>query len=137
MARKQIGMHVEALCLVALGGILGSNLRFLLGAVAGAALLETLLINALGSFALGLLLFDARADNLLSNRLRYVFGTGFLASFTSYSTFVSDIAFSGPSVAVAYICGSYAAAFGGILLSRRVVASRASTQIQPQLPGDD
>lgn len=81
MLRRQLIRHGEAIVPIALGGIVGANLRYAVGAAAGDALLITLLVNTIGSFGLGLLLFDARADEFLTIRLRYVFGTGFFASF--------------------------------------------------------
>lgn len=137
MKRRQIVRHGEAVVLIALGGVAGSILRYAAGAVAGEALLVTLLVNAAGSFGLGLLLFDARADELLSKRLRYVFGTGFFASFTTYSTFVADVASTAPTLAVLYVVGSYAAGFGGVIASRRVVSATATAAIRPPTGGDD
>jgi CrcB protein len=137
MRLRPLVEHGDALLLVALGGILGANLRYALDVAAGDALAVTLLVNAVGSFGLGLLLFDARADDLLSKRFRYVFGTGFLASFTTYSTFVADVALTAPALAVLYLVASYTAGFGGVLASREVVAMRSETALTPPTSGDD
>lgn len=131
MIRRQLLRHGDALALVAFGGMLGANLRYVLDVAAGGALAVTLLVNAVGSFGLGLLLFDARADDLLSKRLRYVFGTGFFASFTTYSTFVADIALTAPPLAALYLVASYTAGFGGVVASRTVVSTAARTAIEP------
>lgn len=137
MLRRQFIRHGEAIVLIALGGTVGANLRYAVGAAAGGALLVTLLVNTIGSIGLGLLLFDARADDYLSKRLRYVFGTGFFASFTTYSTFVADIALTTPEFAVPYIVASYASGFGGVLVSRKIVSTTSTTAIQPPASGDD
>jgi CrcB protein len=137
MLRRRLVGHGDALLLVALGGILGANLRYVLDVAAGGALAVTLVVNAVGSFGLGLLLFDARADDLLSKRFRYVFGTGFLASFTTYSTFVADIAVTAPALAVTYLVASYAMGFAGVLASREIVAMRSETALAPPTSGDD
>lgn len=137
MIRRRLVRHGEAAILIALGGVLGANLRYALGVTAGESLLATLLANAAGSFALGVLLFDARADELLSKRFRYVFGTGFCASFTTYSTFVADIALSAPDVALAYVLASYAAGFGAVLLARKAVSAFETETIRPPTPGGD
>lgn len=129
MTYRQLSEHGTAVVLIAAGGLVGSNLRYALGAVAGEGLLATMLVNATGCFGLGVLLFDARADDLLSQRLRYVFGTGLFASFTTYSTFIADIALAQPGSAVLYACTSYAAGFGGVILSRRVVALLSTADI--------
>ena len=137
MLRRQLIRHGEAIVLIALGGIVGANLRYAVGAAAGDALFITLLVNTVGSFGLGLLLFDARADDFLSKRLRYVFGTGFFASFTTYSTFVADIALNAPELAVPYIVASYASGFGGVIASRKFVSKNSTSEIRPPALGDD
>ena len=130
-------MYANAVGLIAIGGIFGSNLRFLLGAVAGEALLITILVNGAGSFGLGLLLFDLRADQYLSKRFRYLFGTGFFASFTSYSTFIADIVSTGSILAVAYVAASYAAGIGGILISRYFLNKHSVNGVAEITKGDD
>ncbi|MFB6312192.1 MAG: CrcB family protein [Salinirussus sp.] len=136
MLRRKLIHHGEAVVLIALGGILGANIRYTIGAAAGSALFVTLLVNTAGSFGLGLLLFDARADELLSKRFRYIFATGFLASFTTYSTFIADIALNSPALSIAYLIGSYATGFAGVVASRTVVRTTSTANIQPPM-GDD
>jgi CrcB protein len=131
MTPRPLVKHAEAIVLIAIGGALGTILRSLVGASAGGALLTTLAVNAAGSFALGLVLFDTRADELVSKRLRYVFATGFLASFTTYSTFVADIATAAPGIGLVYLLGSYAGGFGGVLLARQVVEAMSTAQVRP------
>jgi CrcB protein len=131
MIRRPLARHWEAIVLIAIGGVLGANCRSFVGAVAGGALVTTLAVNAAGSFVLGLLLFDARADEIVSKRLRYVFATGFLASFTTYSTFVADVALGAPEIGAIYLLGSYGAGFGGVLLSRSVVRTVSSATLRP------
>jgi len=137
MGRNHLIRHGEAIVLIALGGIVGANLRYAVGAATGEALLVTLVVNTVGSFGLGLLLFDARADDLLSKRLRYVCGTGFFASFTTYSTFVADIALTTPMYAIPYIVASYAAGFGGVVASRAVVSRMATAQLRSPTVSDE
>ncbi len=129
MIQGQLSGHGTAVVLIAAGALVGSNLRYALGAVAGEGLLATIFVNATGCFGLGVLLFDARADDLLSQRLRYLLATGLFASFTTYSTFIADIALAQPEPAALYACASYATGFGGVILSRRVVALLSTTDI--------
>lgn len=136
MVRRHLIHQGEAIVLIAIGGVLGANLRYALGAAAGGALLVTLLVNATGSFGLGVLLFDARADDILSKRFRYIFGTGFFASFTTYSTFIADIALTSPEWGILYLTGSYATGFAGVLASRTVVRTTATATLRPPR-GDD
>ncbi len=110
--------------LVGLGGLLGANLRYALGVVAGDALVVTLLVNAVGSFGLGLLFFASRAEIALPERVRYFLATGCLASFTTYSTFIADIALTSPVPGLVYIGGSYAAGIVGVVLGRSIMIYR-------------
>lgn len=67
-------------------------MRYLLSlgvlALAGSAFpLGTLVVNTLGSFALGVLMETSLTTDLVSPTLRLALGTGFLGGFTTYSTF--------------------------------------------------
>lgn len=90
--------------LVALGGTLGTGMRWALGALTGSTTgLNTgaVLANVLGAFALGLLV--ARLDGPFFSagrrvRLRLFVGTGVLGGFTTYSAFAvhaADLAVDG------------------------------------------
>lgn len=117
-------VRFETATLVAVGGFAGANLRFLVGgAVAGLG--GTLAVNVLGSFLLGFLVYEAELAGVLSRRSRVVLATGFLSSFTTYSTFALEAATAVPAVAVAYVAGSYALGFAGVLAGR-VVAGRVA-----------
>lgn len=97
-------------CLVLFGGAIGALLRFWLGQQmqkrwGGAFPLPTFLINMLGSFALGLLF--AASDG---GSLWWLFGTGLLGAFTTFSTFSVEAMTlfqrGKRSVALAYLIGS-------------------------------
>ncbi|MFB6254008.1 MAG: CrcB family protein, partial [Halobacteriaceae archaeon] len=79
-------VRVELIVLIAIGGFAGSNLRFFAGFLfpepAG-----TLVVNILGSFALGFVLYERMYSGVLATETRAVVSTGFLSSFTTYSTF--------------------------------------------------
>ena len=83
----------DALVLVALGGMLGTALRLLLGAVAGrSAGLDggVVTANLVGSFALGWLVArsqHSRWSAARRERLRLFVGVGTLGAFTTYSAF--------------------------------------------------
>lgn len=131
MLRHALFEHGVAAVLIALGGGLGTYGRYATEVAIGHSLGATLLANVVGCFLLGLLLFDVRADELLSKRHRLLFGTGFCASFTTYSTFVLDAATSEPLVSIGYVLLSYAAGFAAILASWRVIASLESRPLRP------
>lgn len=124
MARTHPLVRFERVILIAIGGFAGSNLRYFVDLLAP-GLGGTLLVNCFGSFVLGFLLYEAFYSELLAGQTRMVAGTGFLSSFTTYSTFVLESVRSG-SVLVffGYVGVSYALGFLGVLggraLARRV-----------------
>ncbi|MDS0279342.1 CrcB family protein [Halomicroarcula sp. S1AR25-4] len=118
--------RAEPLLLVALGGFVGAVMRHAisvaapgLGAVGG-AVVGTLLVNVVGSFALGVLLYEAHLADALSVETRLVVGTGFLSSFTTYSTFAVQTSGLPPMLAVGNVAANYALAFLGVVLGRLV-----------------
>ncbi|HEX3031670.1 MAG TPA: fluoride efflux transporter CrcB [Bacillota bacterium] len=99
---------------VAVGGALGAISRFSLGKLVARLLpgvfpWGTLIINVLGSFALGVLSGMA-AQGQVSEDLKYFLGIGFLGAFTTFSTFgyESVILLEGGSLAagITYIVAS-------------------------------
>jgi fluoride exporter len=93
--------------LIALGGAVGSVLRYLMVAAIGAPL-GTLAVNVLGSFAIGVLFI------LLGVRegWQFLLMTGLLGGFTTFSAFSLDtlrlFEAGHPMQAAAYVLGSVA-----------------------------
>ncbi len=112
--------QLEPILLVAVGGFAGANLRYFIDLLAG-GLSGTFIVNVAGSFALGVLVYDSLREPAIADNSRLVFGTGFLSSFTTYSTFVLDIILVEPTVAVGYIGASYLTGFVAVIVARRVV----------------
>jgi CrcB protein len=82
-------------------------------------------VNVVGSFLLGVLLYESRLVGALSAETRLVVGTGFLSSFTTYSTFAVETAALGPTLAVVNVAANYALGLLAVLAGRllaRVVA---------------
>ena len=86
---------MQTYLLISLGGILGANARYYLSTVAAARWgmafpYGTLLINVTGSLAIGcfLGLVAARFGN--SEGARLLLATGFLGSYTTFSTFAFE-----------------------------------------------
>ncbi|PYE55277.1 fluoride efflux transporter CrcB [Deinococcus yavapaiensis] len=112
---------------IALGGALGAVARFALGAFVAARSplgtfpLSTLVINVLGSFALGLLLALV-GRGTLSDAWRLWIGVGFLGAFTTFSTFsveVDGLLRRGAwTQAFAYVSLSVGLGFGAAVLGR-------------------
>ncbi|WP_313691786.1 fluoride efflux transporter FluC [Halorarum halobium] len=108
--------RIAALALVAAGGAVGALLRYGVDvAVGGPA--GTLLVNVLGSFALGLITVA-----LLPDRVRLFAATGLCSSFTTYSTFAVDASALGGTAGVVYVGLTYglgvAAAAAGVTVGR-------------------
>jgi CrcB protein len=112
--------RLEVLVLVGVGGFAGANLRFLVSGVLP-GIPGTLAVNVLGSFLLGFLLYEAVHAGRLAQRTRVVLGTGFLSSFTTYSTFALQSAQAGPTLLAGNVLATYALGFAGVLVGRRLV----------------
>ncbi|PZR53321.1 CrcB family protein [Xylanimonas oleitrophica] len=135
---------VRLLGLVALGGALGSVLRYAVSLVTpapGGWPLATLSVNVLGAFLLGFLL-EALArrgpETRRLQRLRLTLGTGVLGGFTTYSSFALEIERlpqdGAAAVAVGYAAATLVvgtlAAVVGVALGARVPASTSSRLVR-------
>ncbi|MDG5777811.1 fluoride efflux transporter CrcB [Haloarculaceae archaeon H-GB2-1] len=113
--------RAEPLVLIGVGGFVGAILRYSVAqALPSSFPLGTLAVNVLGSFALGILLYEARLVGALSAETRLVVGTGFLSSFTTYSTFAVETSRLAPQLAVANVGLNYALGFAAVVLGRAV-----------------
>jgi CrcB protein len=114
--------RAEPLLLIAVGGFAGAILRHLLAVTLPTATLPwgTLAANVLGAFALGVLLYEARLTGMLSPETRLVVGTGFLSSFTTYSTFAVETAGLAPRFAAANVAANYVLGFLAVVCGRWV-----------------
>ena len=120
MSREHPLVTLETIVLVGIGGFAGANLRYFVGNFFP-GLQGTLLVNALGSFALGYLLYEAIHVGIVADETKMVAATGFLSSFTTYSTFAVETIQQTPMLAVANVVGSYALGFAGVLVARALV----------------
>ncbi|MFB6220373.1 MAG: CrcB family protein [Halolamina sp.] len=114
--------------LVVLGGFAGANARWLLGVVlarllgagAVATLVPTLVANVTGAFALGAVLTAVAAGRLRAPA-KAVAATGFLSSYTTYSTFAVESALAGtPALIAGNVVANYALGFAGAIVGRIV-----------------
>ena len=83
---------MKAIVLVAAGGALGAVLRHLVTLASLRMLGDhfpwgTLIVNVVGSFALGWLLASTGDSELLSPELKLMLGTGLCGALTTFSTF--------------------------------------------------
>jgi CrcB protein len=104
--------------LVAVGGFVGATARYFVSLVLP-PLVSTFAANVVGCFALGWLLYSYRLDGV-SERLRILAATGFLSSFTTYSTFAYEVFEASPTVAVVYVVASYGVGFGAVYAGTRI-----------------
>ena len=123
MADDHILTRLEPLVLIAVGGFAGAALRHVVAlALPGAFPWGTLAANALGSFALGVVLYERHFADALSAETRLVVGTGFLSSFTTYSAFAAETAgLAGgraPELAAANVVANYSLGLVGVLCGR-------------------
>lgn len=118
--------------LVCLAGAAGTGARFALAsgvtAVAGDRFpFGTLVVNLLGSFAIGIVAELGAATELVSPATRTIVTTGFLGGFTTYSAFNQDTVsyvrheLWGRALAnvVVTLVGCLAAGFAGVAAARR------------------
>lgn len=122
--------HLEAVLLVGIGGFAGSNFRYFVNSLIPSSPVATALANVLGCLALGFFLYEELYSGTISQASRTVLATGFIASFTTYSTFVLDALVAAPLVGLGYVVGSYALGFTAVLVGRegaRIVADAADS----------
>lgn len=131
--RRPVHAMKRYLLLVALGGVFGTAARYELGMVLptiGQWPAPTLIINLAGAFLLGMLLegLARRGEDQGRRRiLRLLVGTGFMGSFTTYSTLAvesvllidhNDLGGAGLYLA-ASLFGGFFTGFAGIWLAAR------------------
>jgi len=75
--------RIETVLMIGIGGFAGSTLRYFVELTVPSTLGATLAVNAIGSFALGVLRSEAISSTRFSDQAGTVFGTGFLSSFTT------------------------------------------------------
>lgn len=130
MTHRDAYEPVMAVILVGIGGLVGSNLRYFVGLLVPPSLLATATVNILGCILIGLFLYLDLYTDSVSYSTRTVFVTGFIASFTTYSTFILDSVTARPGLAVTYIVGSYALGFLGVLVGRQLAAGFANFPVR-------
>ncbi len=116
--------------LVGVGGALGAALRYLVGVgslrLVGDVLPATLVVNVLGSAALGYLT-AAYLSGALSPRLALLLGVGLLGGFTTFSSYALEVVRTGAearlSLSLGLILGHNMLAVGGAYVGWRLGTS--------------
>lgn len=119
-------MEYRAALLVCAGGFAGALSRY------GVAVLVpepfpwgTLVVNVVGAFGLGLVVYRTTLGGDVPERVRLVVATGFLSSFTTYSTFAGETLALDPRLAALNVVANYALGFSAVLLARGGVRWRS------------
>ena len=111
---------VENLLIIGIGGFFGAISRFLLSNSV-ATPFDTLAVNVIGSFALGMLMFDTQLLGYVSPRMRMGLGIGFLGSFTTFSTFAVQSYRMIPTLAVLNITTNVILTLVAVFLGRGAI----------------
>jgi CrcB protein len=119
-------MQPRAAALVGAGGFVGAVSRHAVAVALPAAFpWGTLAVNVVGAFLLGLVVYETLHRGRLSAAARTFVATGFLSSFTTYSTFASETVGLTSSLAAANVLANYALGAVAVLLAREVVRWRS------------
>lgn len=119
-------MERRAAALVAVGGFAGALSRHAVSVVLPETFpWGTLAVNVLGAFLLGVFVYETAARGRISDTTRWVVSTGFLSSFTTYSTFASETMALAPRLAAANVAASYGLGFLAVVVAREVVRWRS------------
>lgn len=119
---------IRNLLLIALGGAVGSVLRYLVSSLNTSFPWGTFTVNILGSLLIGLLV-GLVSKGMLSPELKLLFVTGFCGGFTTFSTFANesfsmvkagDILLTALYVGASVFVGVIAV-WGGMILSNHVM----------------
>ena len=121
--------RVEAMVIVGIGGFAGASSRHLIETVVPGSLAGTATVNVVGCLVLGFVFYEELYENALAGSTRTILATGFIASFTTYSTFILDAVTAPPPVGLGYVVASYGLGFLGVLLGR--ASARRVTEAQP------
>lgn len=122
MATEHPLQRAETILLIAIGGFVGANARYAVGLIAP-GLAGTLFANVTGSALLGFVLYEAMLTGLLADETRLVLATGFLSSYTTYSTFALETVQTTPLLGVANVVASYALGFAAVYLGGYAASS--------------
>ena len=119
---------IRNLLLVALGGAVGSVLRYLLSGINTSFPWGTFAVNILGSLLIGILV-GLVSKGVLSPEMKLLMVTGFCGGFTTFSTFANesfgmmkagDVLQMALNVGVSVVIGILAV-WGGMALSNRSI----------------
>ena len=119
-------MDVRSVALVGVGGFAGATSRYAVATALPTAFpWGTLAVNVAGAFLLGLLVYGTSELRRIPETARLVVATGFLASFTTYSTFAAETVALSHAAAAVNVAATYALGFLAVVLACGVVRWRS------------
>ncbi|MDA0525018.1 fluoride efflux transporter CrcB [Methanococcoides alaskense] len=105
---------------IASGGFLGAISRYLITSTTVSPT-GTLFVNVLGSLFLGMLMYDNEYIGYVDQRTRLIIGTGFLGSFTTFSTFAVQTYSLGGNPAIANILANMILTILAVFAGRGII----------------
>ncbi|NPE29747.1 fluoride efflux transporter CrcB [Methanococcoides sp. SA1] len=105
---------------IATGGFLGAISRYLITSTTVSPT-GTLVVNVLGSLCLGMLMYDNEYIGYVDQRTRLIIGTGFLGSFTTFSTFAVQTYSLGGATAIVNILANILLTILAVFAGRGII----------------
>lgn len=118
----------DKIFLIGLGGFLGAVCRFLLCELVEGQL-GILSVNVLGSFVLGMIMYDAEYLDIIGSKGRILLGTGFIGAFTTFSTFAVQSFSMSFFPALGNISANLFLTLTGVLFGRSVIKALSRREI--------
>ncbi|AAM07436.1 CrcB family protein [Methanosarcina acetivorans C2A] len=120
--------EIDKIFLIGAGGFLGAVCRFLLCELVEGQL-GILSVNVIGSFMLGMIMYDTEYLGFIGPKGKIAFGTGFMGAFTTFSTFAVQ-SFSLPFIpALGNISANIFLTLTGVFFGRSVIKALSSREI--------
>ena len=107
--------------LIATGGFLGAVLRWFIDEQI-VSLPGTLLVNFLGCFVMGVVMYESIYIGKFSRNTRIFFGIGVIGAFTTFSTLAVQSFQAGPVIGMVNILANILLGFIGILAGRHIIS---------------
>jgi len=119
---------MDKIFLIGAGGFLGAVCRFLLCELVEGQL-GILSVNVIGSFMLGMIMYDTEYLGFIGPKGKIAFGTGFMGAFTTFSTFAVQ-SFSLPFIpALGNVSANIVLTLTGVFFGRSVIRALSSREI--------
>lgn len=120
--------EIDKIFLIGAGGFLGAVCRFLLCELVEGQL-GILSVNVIGSFMLGMIMYDTEYLGFIGPKGKIAFGTDFMGAFTTFSTFAVQ-SFSLPFIpALGNISANIFLTLTGVFFGRSVIKALSSREI--------